>query len=150
MSGRQSCGFDPWCRQSFFNYVCLRFVLKKAIFRSHNSSWLFQFFKLFFKKFRINNVLCLDFLYQSAHWNSPESRRFDLPFKICRGSTPRTLILSELSLTVRNIKRNQSTPLFQLVIFTSVYCTVFLRHRNSFKDKRQKLLKSIYYYCSQT
>jgi len=31
----------------------------------------------FKKKFRMNNVLCLDIMYQNSHWNSTKSHKID-------------------------------------------------------------------------
>ena len=81
-------GWRVRSHQGFFYSFLLPICIVKVLFISYKSSWLFPFFKLFFKGGQMNNVLCLKFLYQNARWNSPESRRFDLRIQNLPGEDP--------------------------------------------------------------
>jgi len=98
--------------QGFLYSFCFRFVLWKLYSLAINRVYYFYYSISFLKEVRMNKVLCLKFLYQKARWKKPQIAQIWLTHSKFAGWGPRTPpLLSTRSLTVRNFKKAQATPL---------------------------------------
>jgi len=118
---------DSGCRvrsQGFFYSFCFRFVFWKLYSLAINRVDYFYSSNSFLKEVRMNKGLCLKYLYQNARCSKyPRSAQIWLTHSQFAGWGPRAPILSTLSLTVRNFKKAQATPLAALRYYTWIWQT---------------------------
>ena len=97
--------------------LCLLAIcIEKAIFSNYDSSWLFPFFELVKKSLSfVTRFFCIE-----VHTEIDQNRA-DLTLQFAGGSTPvppTPPVISELSLSVRNVEKAQTTPLSHITLKT--------------------------------